>query len=296
MKGIGNVEYIRQGSEVLVQDGEATNWAFLYAASTEKDAKWNVGDRVVTPDGRVFRYAKAAAVCDPQGGAYNGTKTFAAAVAPAQSTIQTAIQGRTITAGLVGSSVITMTVAAGGGVAGDGVVAADELRGGTIVYNHGTTQAPQMRQITGNSAVASGGGTCNVYLDAPITTIRIGSTNYTGIVVGTTTIEAMVNPYGYLTGGLTTASDYVTFLGIPAVRATAAQYFWLQTWGPCWITSDGNTCDSARDRTIVFVGNGSVVSSNDVTVESGLQIAGVAMDTSSSGASNAPMVMLQISV
>jgi hypothetical protein len=44
----------------------------------------------------------------------------------------------------------------------------------------------------------------------------------------------------------------------------------------------------------VFVGNGSVVSSNDVTVENGLQIAGFALDMSGSAESNAPMVLLQI--
>jgi hypothetical protein len=48
------------------------------------------------------------------------------------------------------------------------------------------------------------------------------------------------------------------------------------------------------DRTIVFVGNGSVVSSKDVTVGNGLQIAGFALDKSGSGESNAPMVFLTL--
>ena len=88
--------------------------------------------------------------------------------------------------------------------------------------------------------------------------------------------------------------EYVTYLGLATCEAVAGQWFWLQTYGPRWITSNSNTCDSAMDRTIVFVGNGSVVSSNDVVVENGFQIAGYALDTSGSSASNAPMVFLTL--
>ena len=284
-KGIGNVEYIRQGSEVTVAN--QANWGYIYTASLTKSEKYDVGDRVVTPDGRVFKYSYAAAVCDPECGAYNTIKAITNAVAPAQATIQSPIVGKSVVAGSLGASVVTVTVGSGDGILGSGLIAADELRGGFIVIGNGTSQHPQMRGIIGNSTVAATGGACNVYLDSPLTT---------AVTVGTTNIEAMLNPYAYLTGGLTTsANGYSTFLGVPAIRATAGQYFWLQTWGPCWISSDGNTCNGAIDRTIYFVANGTVQSGADVTLESGFQPAGVAMDTSSAAASNAPFVMLQIS-
>jgi hypothetical protein len=89
----------------------------------------------------------------------------------------------------------------------------------------------------------------------------------------------------------------VTFVGVPAVGATSGQYFWVQTWGPAWITSNSNTCDSANDRNIFFVANGSVVSGGDITHTTDhpiFQQAGVALDMSGSSASNAPFVLLQI--
>lgn len=252
------------------------NIDFLYQASTTKPDAYNVGDRVTLPDGREFRLAKAAATCDPECGAYNATVTIANAVAPAQAT----------GAGTVGSYYVTITVGSGSGELGTGAIAADGLCGAYIVIGNGTSQHPQMRQIVGNPVKTSGAGSLTVHLDAALTT---------AVTVGTTNIETAVNPYGYMTGGLTTPSDYATFKGVPAARATVGQYFYLQTKGPCWLTSDGNTCNSAQDRTLVFVANGSVVSSNDVTMESGFQIAGKAIDTSTgSGSSNAPFVDLDL--
>lgn len=271
MKGLAKAEYIQTKGAVV---SGAPNWDYLYQVSTVKDALHNIGDRVVTPDGRVFRYAKAGGTVQPEVGAAVSLKTIDVAVAPAQ------VAG----AGAAGSTTLTLTVNAGAGVAGDGVFALDELRGGYVVIGNGNAQHPQMRCITGNVAKIAGAGTITVSLDASLTA---------AVSVGVTTIETMLNPYGFMVAG---SGGYQTFLGIPARTATVGQYFWLQTWGPCWITSNSATCNGVGDRTIVFVANGSVVSSDDVTVESGLQIAGVAMDASSAGASNAPMVMLQIGI
>lgn len=291
-RGIGNVDFIRQGSEVAVQDQPF--WDFIYQTSTVKSDKYNVGDRVVTPDGRVFRYAKAAAVCDPEFGAYNPLKTIANAVAPTQSVISGPVlnsfgSANTTTAGSLGANVVTITVGATAGVAGDGVIAEDELRGGSIVIGNGTSQHPQMRGIIGNTAVAAGGGTCDVYLDASL---------IAAVAVGTTNIEALYNRYSAVKGDQA-GGAYVSFLGVPAARATVGQYFWLQTWGSCWITSDGTTGAAANGREIYFMNNGSVVSSDklvDGATNVLYQRAGFALDASSTGASNAPMVMLQISI
>jgi hypothetical protein len=122
----------------------------------------------------------------------------------------------------------------------------------------------------------------------------------TAVTASTTNTEAMCNPYSYLvcanyaTGSMN--DGFKGFLGLPARTATVGQNFWLQTWGPCWITSNSATCDSAGDRMIYFANNGSVVGGTDATIETGYQLAGFAIDASSSGSSNGPMVMLQISV
>lgn len=263
---------------------------FLYVASSTINPLYRVGDRVTTPDGRVFRYSKANGIQYPQGGSYNPLKTIDVAVAPAQAT----------GAGLVGSRTLTITKAATAGVAGDGVIAENELAGGYVVIGNGSGQAPQMRGIVANPASAAGAASLTITLDAAITPLYISGTAYQLVTVGTTTIETYYNPYANLKNGLVTSTDYASFLGVPAVYCTTGQYFWLQTWGACWITSNSVTCDQANDRDIYFVGNGSVVSGYDVTFTADhplkFQKAGYALDASSSGSSNAPMVMLQISL
>lgn len=256
----------------LVRRDNAGGWDFLYEASTVKDPRFNIGDRVTLPDGRVFRYALASGTCNPEVGAYKAKKTNTVAVAPAQAS----------GAGAIGNHFVTVTIDTEIGVLTTGVLAENELAGGYIVVGNGSAQHPQMRQIISHPALTSAGGSLTLKLDAELVT---------AVTAATTTIELMESPF-YCIKADNSGGQYVTYLGVPARVATSGQYFWVQTKGIAWITSDGNTCDSGLDRTIVWVGNGSVVSSNDITVESGLQIAGVAMDMSGSGASNAPFVML----
>lgn len=256
----------------LVRRDNAGGWDFLYQASTVKDPRFNIGDRVTLPDGRVFRYALASGTCNPEVGAYKPKKTNTCAVAPAQAS----------GAGAIGNHFVTVTIDTEIGVLTTGVLAENELAGGYIVVGNGNAQHPQMRQIISHPALTSAGGSLTLKLDAELVT---------AVTAATTTIELMESPF-YCIKADNSGGQYVTYLGVPARVATSGQYFWVQTKGIAWITSDGNTCDSGLDRTIVWVGNGSVVSSNDITVESGLQIAGVAMDMSGSGASNAPFVML----
>lgn len=281
-RGIVRTNYLGSNGEV-VRTGGPGMYDFLYVASTVRDPVYHVGDGVMTPDGRKFRYAYAGGTCATEWGAGNEKKSNANAVAPAQATTAQANDGTGLAAGVVGSRCVSVTIASPFGYAGTGVLAEDELRGGYIVIGNGSAQHPQMRMITGNPALAAA-GICRIYLDAPLTT---------AVTVGTTNIELIANPYYGLIGD-GGGGDYVTWMGIPAVGATVGQYFWVQTKGPCWVTSDGNTCDSAGDRTLVFVGNGSVVSSNDITVESGIQIAGKAIDASSNTASNAPFINLEL--
>lgn len=271
---IGGIGYVAQR--------EIPDWGFLYEVSAIKDPQFNIGDRVQTPDGRTFRYALANGVVATEWGVYKAKKTNTVAVAPTQATA--ASLNSDLAAGVVGSRQVTVTIDTEIGVLTTGVLSANELTGGYIVIGNGSAQHPQMRAIVSHPALATAGGALTLTLDAPLKT---------AVTAATTTIELMENPFYNLKAD-GSGGDYVTFLGMAAANAVDGQYFWVQTWGPCWITSNSVTCDSAGDRTIVFAGNGSVVSSNDITVESGFQIAGIALDMSGSGASNAPMVLLQI--
>jgi len=236
---------------------------------------------------RAYRYAYASGTCNPEVGAYKAKKTNTNAVAPTQATAAAqaaAYPGETLAAGVVGSRYVTVTIDTEIGVLTTGVLSENELAGGYVVVGNGSAQHPQTRQIVSHPALATAGGSLTLCLDRALGV---------AVTAATTNIELMECPY-YCLKADNAGGEYVSYIGVPACVAASGQYFWLQTWGPVWITSDGNTCDSAMDRTIVFVGNGSVVSGNDVTLESGYQKAGFALDMSGSGASNAPFVFLQI--
>lgn len=235
---------------------------------------------------KTFVYSYANGDVHTYWGVYKKKKTNTVAAAPTQATAAAqaaAYPGETLAAGAVGSRYVTVTIDQVIGHLATGVLWANELAGGEIVIGNGVNQYPQQRTIVSHPALAAH-GSLTVKLDAPLERV---------CTAGTTTIELMESPFTYVKGdGLSDGFD--TFLGMATAEAVAGEWVWVQTYGPRWITSDGHTCDAAMDRAIVFVANGSVVSAADVTVESGFQLAGFAMDSSSSGSSNAPMVFLTL--
>jgi len=236
---------------------------------------------------KTFVYCYAGGTVHTEVGCYKSKKTNTCAVAPTQATAAAqaaAYPGETLAAGKAGSYYVTVTIDTTIGHLASGVLWANELFGGEIVIGNGSAQHPQQRTIVSHPALTTTGGSLTVKLDSPLER---------DVTAASTTIELMENPFSYVKAD-GVVGEYVTYLGMSTVEATTGQWFWMQTYGSRWITSNSNTCDSAMDRDIVWVGNGSVVSSNDVTMENGSQRCGVAMDTSGSGSSNAPMVFLQM--
>jgi hypothetical protein len=236
---------------------------------------------------KTFVYCYAGGTVHTEVGTYKSKKTNTVAVAPTQKTaaeMAAVYKGETLASGVAGSQYVAVTIDTVIGHLATGVLWANELAGGEIVIGNGSAQHPQQRTIVSHPALTTTGGTLVVKLDSPLER---------AVTAATTTIELMESPFSYVVadGG---GGEYVTRIGLATVEAVSGEFFWLQTYGPRWITSNGNTCKSAMDRTIVFVGNGSVVSSKDVTVGNGLQIAGFALDKSGSGESNAPMVFLTL--
>lgn len=261
----------------------------LYNASTTKE--YPLGTRYETWDGRVFRYCYANGTVHPEFMAYKAKKTNTCTTAPTQATaaalIAAGYAGETLAAGAIGSSFVTVTIDTEIGILTTGVLSADEMVGGYIVIGNGALQHPQMRMITRHAALTTAGGSLTVKLDAPLVIACTASSTY---------IEFMESPYYCIKadGAAGGGGEYVSYIGVPASVAADTYYFWLQRRGPCWITSNSNTCNSAMDRTICVVSNGSVVSSDDVTLESGFQAVGYALDMSSNGGSNAPFVYLTL--
>lgn len=245
----------------LVGLNDAPDYDFLYVASATKDPKWNIGDRVVLPDGRVFRYAKAGANC------YTGQGCgFYKAVA---------MSANSAAAQVAGDKQITFA---------SQTFTEDELRGGYIVIYGADNSDVQQRGIIGNT-VASG-STVTVYLDAALA-IDVATAKY---------CEILYNPYSDLRTGA--GGSYVSIAGIAAAEADADEYFWVQTWGPCWIApGEAGVGGDANERTVIFDGSvGALHEFSDGTFGTDAQVAGFIIQRDSSGTDGPPFIMLQISI
>jgi len=266
-EGKANVNIL--GREGLVGHHSAPTWDFLYQVSSVKDSKWDVGDRVILPDGREFRYGRstgAAALFAAHGCefTYTGLVSYTAFA----------------TGHAVGVNEITIPAAT------HAALTKDELRGGyVIIFDGATDLGTCTRRIIGND-VSAADVAFDVRLDASITN---------AIVSGTEAVEVYRNPYY----ALTVASDAAKpKAGLPASYVSAAaQYFWVQTKGICWISPQTNVgengglgCywrhDGSLEGAEVTLG-GLTVPAYDTSQYAGYVIAG-----SQSG--NGPLFMLDI--
>ena len=199
------------GIQGIVGHKDVPDWGFIYEASLIKDPKWNIGDRVVLPDGREFRYAKSVAACiSGQGCEFTATGAFG------KYPITTvAVGGREVTLADSGSTTVLTHAAA---------YAEDVFRGGYVVFHDiaaGNADA-QFRGIIGN-AYSAINAVVKLYLDGPL---------HKAILTNTFT-EVFENPYAALQ---TSASAALAVAGVPAVEVSAANmYFWVQKAGPVFV-------------------------------------------------------------
>lgn len=263
-KGKAKSNYL--GREGVVTPQTVPSWEFIYEASLVKNPKYNIGDRVVLPDGRVFRYAKSGSALNVDVGC-----SFAEDEVETYRTV--------LTATAVGDTSITI----------DGnshaELTKDELRGGyVIVYHTGGGGDTQFRGIIGNDAAAANAD-FTIYLDGPLDHATIAAT---------TGIEVFYNPYANLTASLHTKQSKA---GKPAIQVAAANtYFWVQTWGPCWLAPQLTSFGDNNDRAGYWRHDGSIEgeianTSKDVNLNS-TQYAGFLINE---GLTSGPLFMLQVS-
>jgi hypothetical protein len=220
-------------------------------------------------NGRTFIYAKASGTQNPDVGSH-----IAAGQHMAYATVAASAAA--------GVTSITADFGATDGAAGDGVLAEDELVGGyLLVFPHSSNTF--IRQIIGNTAVASGGGEVTIELDSPTPV---------AVVVDVSHCEAMASPYlNVISGNYPKAA----IVGIPTYPATTGKYFWLQTWGPCWVSPQAEVGEADHDIQVVFRHDGSIdehdYSDAYVTKE---QHAGFVLTHAAAGTQGAPFIMLQI--
>ena len=203
----GNAKVLFPHRAGLVGHTDAPDWSFIYTASLTQSPKWNLGDRVVLPDGREFRFAKSIGAC-LAGQGCEFTYTGYSAIATAD------------TAQAVGDKQVSISAAAT-----HAIIARDGLRGGfVVIHNSDANAETQVRGIIGNDAVTVADSGCVLYLDGPLTT---------AVTTSDSDIEVFENPYAALRTG-TSAS--LAKAGVPAVYVSATlMYFWVQVKGPCFI-------------------------------------------------------------
>ena len=244
----------------------------IYAIETTQ--RYIYGTRLLTWDGKVYKYGKAVAALTSGFGVFNN----------ANDTVADMLNTATTIASVIGDKKWTLTVGAAEGYAGGGDLTLDELAGGYMTIGHGAG-TPETHTIVGNEAVTDG-GTCIVTNETPFANAyAIGSFQ-----------ETQLNPYRYQTS---TASEVAAVMSVAIVAVASGSNFWGQTWGPCWVTPGGGDAtpgDSVNDREVYFVGDGSVNGATALTIENGYQRAGFIIDTTEVGTGTMPLVMLQISI
>lgn len=274
---MGRLRYVsnsRKGIQGTMAEGNMfyTPGANMVTEIYEADdtAKYEIGTRLVTGDGRVFRYAKAAAACKAK---YGAKYMREEAISYTAATLAQA----------VGDTTVKCTVAGTDGAAGGGVIAADELVGGFIcIYNSGDT-IRQHRGIIGNTAAAS--SSITITLDGPLVT---------AVTLSTSAFEVLGNPYN---GVQYTNNTYSSVMGVAMVEATTGQYLWIQTWGPICTTPGSATPApgaDAEERAVQFDGEGSLICYADGSSKD-RQEAGFIIQQDSAAAGGPPFIMLQIS-
>lgn len=165
-----------------------------------------IGEKMVTNDGRAFRYAKVGATALVPGKLYQ---------APAEDTSN--FQDLTVTAPSAGATSIVTTSTV--------TLTANQLAGGFLTITSATTNAGQTLRISGHAAASAAVVTIN--LDDPVTYAP----------TGTVKVDMHPSPYsGVIVAPTTETSAPV---GVALYKVTAAYFGWLQTHGPCGVLAQG---------------------------------------------------------
>jgi len=202
-RGVGYTKHLDDTLKKGIYEDQVPNMTFLYETSLTKSTEYDLGDRVILPDGREFRYARSGSACANAYGVH-----FTDSGHQAWTALSVAV-----TAGQR-----TLSIPAGTHAA----VTKDELRGGyVLVFSPTGDLYTSVRGITGNDA-SDADVAYTVYLDADL---------LYAFPAATSAVEVYANPWASVRSGGT----FQAFAGLPASYVSATlTYFWVQTKGVCW--------------------------------------------------------------
>jgi len=237
-----------------------------------------VGTRRVTPEGRVYKYGKATAEIGHMGSGLKFWSLLSDGIGwQSPKKTQTTLES-------------TIWLDSGKASAG---VAKDELVGGYIIIHTGTVSNDMVRRIIANT-LADEDGYVTITVDRP----------WDYAIATEFGTETYPNPYMNLrqriaAGSYPTGGDRLSSVaGMPTVRTVVADMFlWIQTWGPCWVTPEGDVGASVADdrRGCFFDYEGKIIQkSADVLTADIQQYAGFIINREDTS-TGPPLFMLQIS-
>jgi len=250
-----------------------TNLEIPDIRETDAIQKYPVGTKLLDGE-RVFYYAKASANGIPKTdyGVKNGYR-------------QHVRYGNVTAVAVVGDKAITITVHANDGIAGDGDIAVNELAGGfVVVFNHDDDAF--VCRILENTATEDGGDITLQLQDEIPVPLAIGAVDHA---------ECMAH---WALGCEWNTDTEEPVVGVAHAKVTANHWFWLQTWGPCWLGPTGNGPGNAADRhNVLLQSTGEVLGETaDAAEVVGLEMqqGGFTLCHAIGGGQGAPFFMLQI--
>jgi len=198
--------------------------------------QYDLGTRFVF-NGKTYHYAKTDTIDQPDRAAKNMlAEVITKAVLPSDTY-------------LAGATEISITAGVADGIAGGGVVAEDELKGGQVVVFPVASPSSVnvfLRGIIGNTGCLST-GPITVQLDAPVPV---------DLTINVCCVAAMASQYAAVKSY--DSLEYNSVVGVATVAAIAGKWLWLQTWGPCWLALQAEPGVAAMSRQLIFRHDGSV--------------------------------------
>lgn len=210
----------------------------VYTSSATK--LHNIGEYMITNDGRGYRYCKAG-----------GTALVVGKIQQAKAEDTTNEQEITITNAAIDDTTIVSTDVV--------TLAVDLLAGGFLLVSEGTLGVGQVYKLKGNTAATAAVVTFN--LDEPV---RVATT-------GTCKVDVKVNPYMSIVVAPTTQTSAIVGAAVHAIAAS--EFGWVQTHGVCGILAQGTVVVGDGLVPANTTTTGTVVSRADASLEASIGFA-----------------------
>ena len=210
----------------------------VYTSSST--ALHNIGEYMITNDGRGYRYCKAG-----------GTALVVGKVQQAKAEDTSNEQEITITNAAIGDLTIVSTDTV--------TLAVDLLAGGFLLVSEGTLGVGQVLKLKGNTAASAAVVTFN--LDEPVRTAT----------TGTCKVDVKVNPYMSIIVAPTTQTSAI--VGVAQHAIVASEFGWVQTHGVCGILAQGTVVVGDGLVPANTTTTGTVVSRADASLEASIGFA-----------------------